>query len=263
MADVLRRIVRDKAALVARRAERTPLAALSGQVEAAAPVRGFADQLLQVADSGRLPVIAEIKKASPSKGVLRAEFNPAEIAAAYENAGAACLSVLTDTPYFQGSDDDLLAARAACSLPVLRKDFMIDPWQIYESRVLGADCVLLIVAALGDASLFEMCELAQELGMDVLVEVHDEQELDRALQTSARLIGVNNRNLSTFATDIATTVNLAPRITAPRVLVSESGINEHVQIQRLTAAGARAFLVGEAFMRAPDPGQALTALFGN
>jgi indole-3-glycerol phosphate synthase len=206
-------------------------------------------------------VIAEVKKASPSAGIIRADFRPSDIASSYQQGGAACLSVLTDVDYFKGSDDYLRQARDACDLPVLRKDFMVDPWQIQESRMLGADCILLIVAALDRALLLELDLLAAELGLDVLVEVHDENELEAALATTARLIGVNNRDLHTFTTDLATSERLRPLVPADRLMVTESGIHTSQDVARMHAAGIHAFLVGEAFMRRPDPGQALHSLF--
>jgi len=211
---------------------------------------------------GKAAVIAEIKKASPSKGVIRADFHPEQIARSYEAGGAACLSVLTDVDFFQGADAYLVAARANCGLPVLRKDFTIDAYQVYEARALGADCILLIVAALDDMQLSGLSELAQTLGMDVLVEVHDGAELDRALQTSASLIGINNRNLRTFDTSLDTTLQLRERVPSERLLVTESGIHTREDALRMRAAGVNAFLVGEAFMRAPDPGAELRKLFG-
>jgi indole-3-glycerol phosphate synthase len=211
--------------------------------------------------AGRPAVIAEVKKASPSRGVIRADFRPAEIAASYAAAGAACLSVLTDVDFFQGSDAHLQQARAACALPVLRKDFLIDAWQIHEARALGADCVLLIVAALDDAALREFAALARELGMDVLVEAHDADELERALALPEAIVGINNRDLRTFATSLDTTLALRARVPADRLLVTESGIHTPADVARMRAAGVHAFLVGEAFMRADDPGAALRRLF--
>jgi indole-3-glycerol phosphate synthase len=206
-------------------------------------------------------VIAEVKKASPSKGVMRADFRPAEIARSYAAGGAACLSVLTDVDFFQGADAYLQAARGACALPVLRKDFTIDAYQVYEARALGADAILLIVAALGDAALLELSELARELDLDVLVEVHDGDELERALATPARLIGINNRNLRTFATTLDTTLQLRERVPADRLVVTESGIVTRADVARMRAAGVDAFLIGETFMRAADPGSELARLF--
>jgi indole-3-glycerol phosphate synthase len=206
-------------------------------------------------------VIAEIKKASPSKGLLREPFDPPAIAASYAAHGAACLSVLTDERFFQGSLDDLRAARAACSLPALRKDFVVDPWQVYEARAHGADCILLIVAALDDARLTEFEAIAHALSMDVLVEVHDAAELDRALALKTPLVGVNNRNLRSFEVSLDTTLALLPRIPGDRMVVTESGILGPADVARMRQAGVNAFLVGEAFMRAPDPGEALATLF--
>lgn len=210
----------------------------------------------------RPAVIAEIKRASPSKGLLRAEFDPAAIARSYEKAGAACLSVLTDARFFQGASSHLQQARAACALPALRKDFLIDPYQAFESRALGADCVLLIAACLEDAQMRELEALALGLGMAVLVEVHDADELQRALALKTPLVGINNRNLRTFETRLETTLELLPRVPADRIVVTESGILSPQDVARMRASGVHTFLVGEAFMRAPDPGAALRALFG-
>lgn len=261
MSDLLERILAVKAREVAQRAAREDIRALSRRVDGASPTRGFLEALQARIDRGDAGVIAECKRASPSRGLLRGDYDPGTIAASYEAAGAACLSVLTDREFFHGDDDHLRQARAACSLPVLRKDFIIDSWQVYESRLLGADCVLLIVAALGDPLLSELCVLAVELGMDVLMEVHDEQELERALATPAPLIGINNRDLRTFKTDLETTLRLAPRVPADRRVVAESGISRPAHVRRLREAGVAAFLVGEAFMRADDPGAALAGLF--
>ena len=261
MSDVLQRILARKAGEVRERSERLPLRELSALVADAPPPRGFADALHAKIAAGLPAVIAEVKKASPSQGVIRPDFHPALIARSYEAAGAACLSVLTDVDFFQGSDAYLQDARAACALPVLRKDFVIDAWQVYEARLLGADCVLLIAAALGDAALAELCHLALDLGMDVLLEVHDLDELERALQVPAPLLGINNRNLRTFAVSIDTTLELRSAVPADRLLVTESGIATREDVARLRAHGIEAFLVGESFMRAPDPGTALRALF--
>jgi len=266
VSDVLQRILARKAEEVADRRTRMPLDALRARVVEASPPRGFAAALAAKAAAGRAAVIAEIKKASPSKGVIRPDFDPPAIARSYADAGAACLSVLTDVDFFQGADAYLQAARVACTLPVLRKDFTVDPYQVVEARVLGADAILLIVAALDDAQLHDLAALALDLGMDVLVEVHDDGELDRALAVPARdgrvLLGINNRNLRTFAVSLDTTLALQPRVPAGRRLVAESGILAPADVARLRDAGIDAFLVGEAFMRAPDPGAALRDLFG-
>ena len=224
--------------------------------------RGFIRALRGRVQAGQAAVIAEIKKASPSKGVIREHFVPAEIAVQYESQGAACLSVLTDERFFQGHADDLVRARAACSLPALRKDFMIDEYQVHQARAIGADCILLIAACLDDAQMADLEACALALGLDVLVEVHDAAELDRALRLKTPLVGVNNRNLRTFEVTLETTLGLLSRVPADRLLVTESGIHTAADVQRMRACNVHTFLVGEAFMRAPNPGQALAALFG-
>lgn len=259
--DILKRIVARKAEEVAERARLLPLRALSEQVERAPALRGFAGAIASQVAYGKTAVIAEVKKASPSKGVLRADFDPAKIALSYERHGATCLSVLTDVDFFQGSDAHLKAARSACALPVLRKDFTIDAYQVYEARALGADAILLIVAALGDTQMRELAALAFELGLDVLVEVHDATELERALAIRSPLIGINNRDLHTFAVNLSTTLDLLPLIPSDRIVITESGIHARDDVLRLRSHGVHAYLVGEAFMRAPDPGVALDAIF--
>jgi indole-3-glycerol phosphate synthase len=261
MSDILQRILARKADEVRERSAREPLWELSACAADCPPTRGFRAALEADIDRGLPAVIAEIKRASPSRGVIRADFDPAELARSYEAGGATCLSVLTDADFFQGHDQHLGAARGACTLPVLRKDFVIDPYQIYEARVLGADAVLLIVAALNYSKLLDLHALAHKLGLDVLVEVHDEVELDTALSTPAVLIGINNRNLRTFETNLDTTTRLAKRVTFDRVVVSESGIESPADVARIRAAGVHAFLVGETPMRAPNPGAELQRLF--
>lgn len=259
--DILQRILQRKAEEVAERCERLPLRALNPRLEQASPPRGFAGALADRIAAGKAAVIAEIKKASPSKGVLREDFRPAQIAASYQRGGAACLSVLTDVDFFQGADAYLQEARNACSLPVIRKDFIIDPYQVYEARALGADCILLIVAALGDAQLVELTGLAHHLDMDVLVEVHDAEELERALPLGIRMIGINNRNLRTFETHLSTTLELLGDIPDDRIVVTESGILTGDDVALMRNHNVHAFLVGEAFMRADDPGEKLKELF--
>jgi len=259
--DILARILATKAKEVAAARVLRPVAALRDEARSAPLVRDFLGALRQRIAVGAAGVIAEIKKASPSRGVLRPIFDPAGIAGRYEAGGAPCLSVLTDRDYFQGAPEHLVAARAACALPVLRKDFIVDEYQVVESRALGADCILLIVAALDDARLAALEAAASDLGMAVLAEVHDATELERALRLATPLIGINNRNLRTFDVALETTLGLLPRIPRERVVVTESGILAQADVSRMRAAGVHAFLVGEAFMRAADPGAALRALF--
>lgn len=261
MSDILNTILTRKAEEVAERSARVPLPELMARLADAPPVRGFADALNASIAQGDPAIIAEVKKASPSKGVIRPDFHPGDIAVSYEFGGASCLSVLTDVDFFQGADDYLRQAREACTLPVLRKDFTIDPYQVYEARVLGADCILLIVAALDDAQLVELSDLAMQLEMDVLVEVHDIDELERALQVPVPLIGINNRNLRTFEVSLDTTLSMKDAVPRDRLLVTESGILVPEDVQRMRDAGIHAFLVGETFMRADEPGEALRQLF--
>jgi indole-3-glycerol phosphate synthase len=261
MADILARILSTKAEEVAAAKALKPLSAVRVEAEAASAPRDFVAAIRSRVQARQAAVIAEIKKASPSKGLLRADFHPAEIARGYAENGAACLSVLTDERFFHGSSRYLGEARGACELPVLRKDFIVDPYQIYESRVMGADCVLLIVAALQLDQMRELEAMATQLGMAVLVEVHDRAELDAALALKTPLIGVNNRNLRTFETRLETTLDLVADVPAHRILVSESGIHSVEDVSRLQRGGIYAYLVGEAFMRAPLPGEALASLF--
>ena len=265
MSDILNKIVAVKREEIAAGMKKTPLAAMRADAESRVLTRDFVGAMRARIAAGQAAVIAEVKKASPSKGVLRADFVAADIAQSYADGdgtvSAACLSVLTDRQFFQGSVDYLKQARASCPLPVLRKDFMVDPWQIYESRAMGADAILLIVACLGDAQMAEMEAIALGLDMAVLVEVHDRAELARALRLKTPLIGVNNRNLRTFEVSIQTTLDLRAEVPADRLLVTESGILTRADVQTMRAAGVNAFLVGEAFMRAPDPGMALAELF--
>src|SRR5688572_24723763 len=262
MSGILQRILSVKREEVDAARRLRPMAELAREARAAPQIRDFAGALRAKAAHGRAGVIAEIKKASPSKGVLRQAFDPAAIAQSYERHGAACLSVLTDARFFQGSLDDLRAARAACALPVLRKDFMIDEYQVVESRAAGADCILLIAAALELPRMRALEAAAHELGLAVLVEVHDAAELDSALELKTPLVGVNNRNLHTFETRLETTLSLLPSIPAGRIVVTESGILGRPDVERMRAARVGCFLVGEAFMRADDPGAELERLFG-
>jgi len=252
MTDTLERICADKRQHVARRQAQRSLAVMEAAAERATAPRGFSQSLAQAMDEGRYGLIAEIKKASPSKGLIRADFNPADLARAYSEGGAACLSVLTDEPYFQGRDDYLLSAREAVELPVLRKDFMLDPYQIFESRALGADAILLIMAALSDSEAAELHEIATGLGMDALVEVHNEAELERAQRLSARLIGINNRNLKTLAVDLKTAERLAPLVDRGRLVVAESGLSSPADLARMARIGVSTFLIGESLMREAD-----------
>lgn len=259
---VLEKILARKAEEVAERRARVSLAELEAQAKAADAPRGFAKALIAQAKRKDPAVIAEVKKASPSKGVIREHFVPAEIAASYEKGGATCLSVLTDIDYFQGSDLFLQQARAACKLPVIRKDFMVDPYQIVEARALGADCVLLIVSALDDVKMAELAAVAKSVGLDVLVEVHDGDELERALKTlDTPLVGVNNRNLHTFEVSLENTLDLLPRIPRDRLVITESGIVNRADVELMEISGVYSFLVGETFMRAENPGAELQRLF--
>jgi len=262
MSDVLQRILSVKAEEVAHARGARPLASLQDAARAVAPPRDFVGAMRACLAAGRPAVIAEIKKASPSRGVLRERFDPGAIAASYERHGAACLSVLTDERFFQGSLDHLKLARSACRLPVLRKDFVIDAYQVYEARAAGADCLLLIVAALDDARMRELESVAHGLGMAVLVEAHDGAELERALALKTPLIGINTRNLRTFETRLETTLALLPGIPGGRLVVTESGILAREDVARMREQGVQCFLVGEAFMRAADPGAELALLFG-
>ena len=261
MSDILRNILQRKAEEVAARSAALPLADVVARAADMPPARGFASAIEARIASGAPAVIAEVKKASPSKGVIRPDFRPADIARSYAAGGAACLSVLTDADFFHGADAYLQQARDACALPVLRKDFTIDPYQVHEARMIGADCILLIVAALSDGQLAALAGIAMELGMDVLVEVHDLDELERAIQVPAPLLGINNRSLRTFEVSLDTTLTLQHAVPRDRRLVTESGIHAPGDVARMRAAGIDAFLVGEAFMREPDPGTALRRLF--
>jgi indole-3-glycerol phosphate synthase len=260
MADVLQRILETKRTEIRAAKAALPLAEMERRARAAPSTRDFVGALRAKIAAGRPAVIAESKRASPSKGLLRKDYDPAAIARSYERGGAACLSVLTDREYFQGAPEHLAAARAACALPVLRKDFMLDAYQVYEARAMGADCILLIAAAIGLPLMQELESVALGLGMAVLVEVHDGAELERALQLGTPLVGINNRDLRTFETRLETTLQLQSRVSAPRIVVSESGIADKKDVLRLSREGVRAYLVGEALMRAADPGSALADL---
>ncbi len=262
MADILDDIMAVKRQEVAAALKRKPLDAMRADAESRVLTRDFVGAMRRKIAAGQPAVIAEVKKASPSKGILRADFIPADIAQSYAEHGAACLSVLTDQQFFKGSTDYLKQARASCDLPVLRKDFMVDAYQIYEARAMGADCILLIAACLDDAQLKDMEALAMSLDMAVLVEVHDKAELDRALQRRTPLVGINNRNLKTFEVSLDTTLSLRAHVPADRLLITESGVSTAADVKRLREAGIQAFLVGEAFMRADDPGEALASLLG-
>jgi indole-3-glycerol phosphate synthase len=262
MSDILEKIVAVKHQEVAAAKKRKSLDIVRAGAESRVLTRDFVGALRAKIAAGKPAVIAEVKKASPSKGVIRADFIPADIAQSYAEHGAACLSVLTDKQFFQGEVDYLKQARASCQLPVLRKDFMVDPYQIYESRAMGADCILLIAACLDDAQMQELEAIALGLDMAVLVEVHDGAELERALKLKTPLVGINNRNLKTFEVSLDTTLTLKAQVPSDRLLVTESGIHTREDVLRMGAAGVNAFLVGEAFMRAPEPGKALEALFG-
>jgi indole-3-glycerol phosphate synthase len=259
--DILKRILARKVEEIDERIRNTGMGELAQRVAEAGAPRGFINCLQEKLQTGQAAVIAEIKKASPSRGLLREDFDPGQIAASYEKGGAACLSVLTDIDFFKGADAYLQQARAACGLPVLRKDFIVDPYQVYEARVLGADAVLLIVAALNDAMLLELLQLTRHLGMDALVEVHDGGELERALAIPAPLLGINNRDLRSFETSLDVTLDLLEHIPEDRIVVTESGIHTVEDVALMRARGVNAFLVGEAFMKASEPGERLAELF--
>jgi indole-3-glycerol phosphate synthase len=261
MSDILERILAKKREEVEAARAALPLSQLEAKARGAPPVRDFVAAIRTRISAGRPAVIAEIKKASPSKGLLREDFDPAAIARSYEQGGAACLSVLTDREYFQGSAEHLAQARAACALPVLRKDFVVEPWQVFESRAMGADCILLIAAALAPQDMRGLEAAARSLGMAVLVEVHDGAELESALTLKTPLVGINNRDLRTFETRLETTLDLLGRVPAGRVVITESGISDPSHVERLRGAAVHGFLVGEAFMRSRDPGEALRVLF--
>lgn len=260
--DILRRILARKREEIEARQRVRPESELRAQAQGATPPRGFVERMKDRIRSGQSAIIAEIKKASPSQGVIRPDFRPAEIARSYEAHGAACLSVLTDRDFFQGAEDDLVEARAACQLPVIRKDFIIDRYQVTEARAIGADCILLIAAALDDSALQTLSDEAQALQMDVLIEVHDQAELDRALRLDLPLIGINNRDLRSFEVRLQTTLSLLADIPDDRLVVTESGIHQKADVDLMHRHGVHAFLVGERFMRAEDPGKKLAELFG-
>jgi len=261
--DILKKIIRRKTEEVAERAAQIPQEQLATESKRRSSPRGFVEAIRTKIHNGETAVIAEIKKASPSKGILRKNFHPAEIAHSYEQGGATCLSVLTDTDFFQGADAYLKEARAACTLPVLRKDFIIDPYQIYEARCMEADCILLIAACLDDSQLQELFDTATQLDLDVLVEVHDLEEMERALLLDTKLIGINNRNLRTFEISLQTTIDLIKQIPDDRIVVTESGIHTAEDVALMRGNNVHSFLVGEAFMRAKEPGQKLAELFGH
>ena len=261
MSDILKKIVAVKHEEIAQASQKKSLAMVRADAESRVLTRNFIGAIQHKINQGQSAVIAEIKKASPSKGVLRADFIPADIAQSYAEHGAACLSVLTDAQFFQGSVDYLKQARASCDLPVLRKDFMVDAYQVYEARAMGADCILLIAACLDDAQMKDLEAIALSLDMAVLVEVHDAEELNRALKLKTPLVGINNRNLRTFEVTLDTTIGMLKDVPSDRILVTESGILSPADVQKMRDAKVNAFLVGEAFMRAPDPGQALADLF--
>lgn len=259
--DILKKIIKRKEQEIDDRVKTKPIEQVIELAKDASPVRGFVDSMKARLAKNEPAIIAEIKKASPSKGLIREDFHPAEIAKSYEEGGASCISILTDIDFFKGSDAYLKQARAACDLPVIRKDFIIDPYQVYESRMMGADCILLIVAVLDNMKLNQLYSLARALGMDVLIEVHDEEELLRSLPLGADLVGINNRNLRNFDTSLHTTIDLLPQIPEGRIVVTESGIHNSEDVTLMRENDVNAFLVGEAFMRADDPGAALKKLF--
>jgi len=259
--DILKKIIKRKFEEISERSQNISIEQLKQEAKNIEPTRGFVKAIENKIAQNKPGIIAEIKKASPSKGILRENFIPAEIAKSYEQAGAACLSVLTDVDFFQGGDEYLKQARAACSLPVIRKDFIVDPYQVYEAKVMGADCILLIVAALEDQQMKLLCELATELGLDVLIEVHDKEELLRALPLNMKLVGINNRNLRTFEVSLQTTIELLNIIPDDRIVVTESGIHSSSDVKLMQENNVNSFLVGEAFMRAEDPGKQLQEIF--